>query len=412
MKRKIILLGMICLLAYSVCAAQTANTLTVLGRNPFHKPPLTSEEDLRAMVREKQSEIKTGFELAGQPELFDPFMAQFPEAKIERIDFAKGETLRWMFYKRGGKGKVRVVKNVTWGGDESFPAFEFFIDHDGSRYTFVVPFACGNLSLRDVTGVPAAAVPVAAAPPPPPPPTAPNQAPECRVTVTPQRAFCGQPITVDASTSTDPDGEISSVTVAFVDDQGQVVSEEVFDGAPFSREVAMPCGDNTLKVVVTDNDGAEATSAVCQTGVVGLQRNRLLADAGYLYQRDPAHYLLLRAGLEHRLSEELSLLFMVGASPRLSGSDGASAGILDLLVNYSWPRVFVSAGVGAWVTSGDADNDAENSQMDLIADIGTRIYGEPEAFNVSLFGEARSGVDELDNMGKYGRFGLGLRFRF
>ena len=49
---------MIFVLAYSVCAAQTANTLTVLGRNPFHKPPLTSEADLRAMVGYFQSEEK------------------------------------------------------------------------------------------------------------------------------------------------------------------------------------------------------------------------------------------------------------------------------------------------------------------------------------------------------------------
>jgi hypothetical protein len=408
LKRKLLLLSIIGMLVFSVCAAHAArNTLTVLGNNPFHKPPLATLEDLKTMVEEKASEIKTGFELAGQPELYDAFMAQFPDAKIEKIDFAKGETLQWMLYKRNGKGKVRVVRDVGWGSDEPFPAFELFIDKDGKRYNFVVPFACGNLSLRDVTDTPPEKA--AVVPPPPPPPPAPNQEPVCQVQVAPERAFCDQPITVDASQSTDPDGNISSVAIAFIDDQGNVVSEKTIDAAPFSGEVLMPCGNNTMKLVVTDNDGGEGT---CQASVVGIQRNRLVADAAYMYQFDPANYLLLRAGLEHRLSEQFSLLFMVGASPKLGGDDGASAFVLDFLANYSWSRVFASFGVGAWVTDGDEDNDAENSQMDLIADIGSRIYGEPEGFNISLFGEVRSGVDELNDIGKYGRFGVGLRFRF
>ena len=110
--------------------------------------------------------------------------------------------------------------------------------------------------------------------------------------------------------------------------------------------------------------------------------------------------------------QKFSVLGMIGGAPVISGDDGANAFTLDVLANYSWSRVFIAAGIGAWITDGDNDLEGENSQLDLIGDIGARIYGEPDAFNVSLFGEVRAGADELDKMHRYARYGVGLRFRF
>ena len=68
--------------------------------------------------------------------------------------------------------------------------------------------------------------------------------------------------------------------------------------------------------------------------------------------------------------------------------------------------------MGGWLTSGDDDLETENSQLDIIAAFGARVYGEPDEFNASLFVEARSGVDEMSDFGDYGRLGFGVRFRF
>ena len=43
------------------------------------------------------------------------------------------------------------------------------------------------------------------------------------------------------------------------------------------------------------------------------------------------------------------------------------------------------------------------------------IFGEKDEFNISLFIEARNGIEEIDSistMSSFGRWGGGLRFRF
>ncbi len=317
------------LLLLSVCVAQAANILPVLGRNPFYKPSLTSVDDLKVMIRDRHGEVMEGLKIAGQPELVESFVEQFPRARIKTVEYEKGQTFQWMFYKRKGQGAVRVMKDVTWAGEKSFAGYEFFIDRDGHRYTFVVPLICGNLSLKAIAAVPA------------------------------MQEAAPAPVVKEATPVQEtPDRET----------------------APVVTEAAGPF--------------------------------RFVADAGYLHQFDPANYAFVRFGFEYECSEQLSFLAMMGGAPRVHGADGRSAALFDFLAQYSWSRVFAGVGLGAWITSGDDDLDTEDTDIDIIANIGTRIYGEPDGFNTSLFLEARSGIDELGDFSKYGRVGVGLRFRF
>ena len=103
---------------------------------------------------------------------------------------------------------------------------------------------------------------------------------------------------------------------------------------------------------------------------------------------------------------------MVGGAGHVDGTDGKSAFLIDALAEYKWSRYYVDFGVGGWITDGDDDNPAEDSQLDFILGLGARVYGEPEAFNTSLFIEIRSAFDEFDELAEYGRFGFGVRFRF
>ena len=404
MKKQIVAVVGSLLLLCSVSMVQAATTLMEIGRSPFHQPPLTSPADLITMVQTKAAEVEKGFALAGRSDLYEPFMAQLPGADIQTVNFEKGSYFEWMFYKKKGKGSVKVVRDVTWGNDKTFPGFQFDITQDNVIYTFVVPLGCGNVALmsgRTVEPVPAA--PVVVAPPP-------NQAPQCGMTVSSVRAFCGEIITVDASGSTDSDGDIAKMTIAFVDDQGQVVSEKVIDGG-LVAQVPVPCGTNKLKVTLEDNDGAVSEPSQCVADVTGMKRIRGIADVGYYRQFDPAHYLFGRVGLEYLLNEDWSLLGLIGGAGQIGGYDGDHALLIDALAEYKFAsRYFVDFGVGGWITDGNQDLDTEDSQLDGILGFGARVYGEPDAFNVSLFAEVRSAFDE--NLYEYGRFGVGVRFRF
>ena len=402
--------------AVSVClltgAVQAATTLQVIGRSPFYQPPLTSVDDLKQMIQTVETDVKRGFDLTPQADLFPAFMDQVFGAEIETVAFEKGSTFEWMLYKKKGKGAVRVVKDVTWGSENPFTGYKFYIDNDGNRYTFAVPLGCGNIAFMGMSAIPVVALapPVVVSTPTPLP--AANQPPRCRMVVTPTRAFCGEMITIDATSSTDADGNVEKMSVVFVDSQGQVVSEKTLDGPVLQTEAAIPCGDNTLKVTVTDNDGEDGASPECTVDVAGISRVGFLADVGYSHQFDPGHYLFGRIGLEYKFTEDWSLLGLVGGAVQYDGLDGESAFLIDALAEYKWSRYYVDFGVGGWITDGDDDNPAENSQLDLIVGLGARVYGEPDAFNTSLFVEVRSATDELDELGEYGRFGFGVRFRF
>lgn len=389
---------LLCLLAP---AANAANTLKELGRHPFITPPLTSIEDLKTMVSNHQQDLQQGFIAAGQPDLYKAFIEQFPSAHIETLEYGPGEQFQWMLYKRNGKGTVRVARDITWGGEKPFTGFQLTVEKGATRHTIVIPLICGNLALKDSSDIPPVAVV-----------TPPNQSPECKAAITPTRTFCGEPVLIDGNGSSDKDGTIAAMHISVIDKEGNVVSEQAVEEQPLTHEMAMPCGNNTVRVTVTDNQGAEATSASCESELVGTKRTLPVADVGYFRQFDPGDYLFGRVGLEHRFTEQFSILGMVGGSLHVKGSDGDSALLLDVLGNYSWEKFFVSFGLGGWISSGDNDLDAEDSGLDLICDIGTRIYGEEDGFNASLFLEVRSATDELDNMVKYGRYGLGLRMRF
>ena len=70
--------------------AQAATTLRVIGRSPFYQPPLTSVADLKEMIQTKETDVKRGFDLTPQADLFSAFMDHIFKAEIETVAFEKG----------------------------------------------------------------------------------------------------------------------------------------------------------------------------------------------------------------------------------------------------------------------------------------------------------------------------------
>ena len=96
---------------------------------------------------------------------------------------------------------------------------------------------------------------------------------------------------------------------------------------------------------------------------------------------------------------------LLGGSLRWSGHDGGSAFTADAMLDYHWLGG-VSTGLGAGYWSGN------DGQVDLLADVGFLVAGDPDGRNTSFFLEARLPLDQLEDIYNNGRFGLGLRFRF
>ena len=383
--------------------AQAETKLKQLGRNTFYTTELKSVDEFRQMVATSLPDLKEGFVKAGSADIFDDFVAQAGRSEnITVVEVKPGEKLQWMIFKKGKT--VKIVKDVVWTGKEPFSAFLLNVDKAGIRYTFVVPARCGNVSLALTGPMPAVVQdPV------------PNVAPYCQVTVTPLNVGSGKDVTIDASQSIDSDGSISSVLIQ-VKDAGNTVVKKKMNKPPFIHQMTMPePGDYTIQVSVTDDKGLESSSPKCEVtritvtstnaAVVAPHRGNFVADAGYLYQADPAEYLLFRIGYDYYLNESFSLLGMVGAAPVIDGIDDTDSFMIDFTANYHQDRMFYGAGVGFWSSSTD-------DRADFIVNLGYRVYGEVDHFNISLFAEGRAAFDQFDELADYGRIGGGLRFQF
>lgn len=395
MKKKLLLLMGVCLVMTFASSAFAAVTLKRLGNHPFHLPPMTTEAELRTMVEKNSEALQTGFTKAGNPELYTDFAAQFPNAKIESVQIAPGQRFEWMLFRKNGKNPVMAVKDITWGGDAAFDAFRFYIDKDQQRYEFIVPALCGNLSLMAVEALPVAA-------------TAENQSPVCNMTLSNSEISCGQVITVDASGSTDSDGTIAEVVFQLLDASNTVVTEKIDKEAPFIQEFTIPCESSsyTVKAVVIDNNGAQSSPADCtQTVTVAKLRGGPVVDVGLAHQFDPASYVFARAGYEYPLTEKLTVMGLIGGFARFDGDDGDDAAFTaDALLTYYFnDKLFMGGGVGLWA--------GEESDADLIVNMGYLVYEKPGAFKTSIFVEGRCQADELISSNA-SRLGAGLRFQF
>jgi hypothetical protein len=394
LKSKLIILLSVFLLIGFTSSAYSATTLKKLGDHPFYTPPLTSVADLQTLVQKRSAKIEEGFKKAGAADLYPAFMEQFPNAKVESVVIAPGDTMQWMLFRKWGKGAIGVAKDITWGGKASFEAFRFVIQKDGKMYEFVVPYACGNIALKSVTA------PVAAAPV--------NQPPVCDLKLSSSEVKCGKVVTADASGSYDPDGTIASVSFKLVDGANNTVVEKVDTEAPYVQEITVPCQSDhySVQVVVTDDKGAQSSNAGCSQNIVAVKPvGGPVVALGYMYQFDPGNYVLARVGYDYAINEKLHALGLVGGAFQFHGYDGESALTLDGIMNYYiMPNVALGAGAGFW--SGD------DGRADLILNGSYMLPKDLLGLKTSVFVEGRCDFDELDDIGLSGRLGMGLMLHF
>lgn len=330
-QRKVLQFTVVVLVILLVCHNSWA--ISTLGRNPFYPNYINDAAGIKRALIETKADVQIGLQEAGNPELYEPLFSQLADIELKKVAYGKGQTFEWMFYRKNGKGRVRVDKGVIWESDEPLESYEFFLDVEGTRYILTVPAICGNLAL--VGSGPAPAKVPAAVPPPKP---------------------------------AEPTGETATPGVGTV-----------------PQEVVTPAATQKIPVLV---------------------------DGGYLNLLDPGHYAFARVGLEYPLNESFSIIGMIGGALQFDGEDGDDAFIADVFANYRFSRFFVALGLGAWVSAGDDDLDSEDTDLDVILNLGARLFGEPDGFNTSLFVEVRSAVDEMDDFDLYGRVGGGLRFSF
>ncbi|MCW5211832.1 hypothetical protein VU04_02855 [Desulfobulbus sp. TB] len=208
-----------------------------------------------------------------------------------------------------------------------------------------------------------------------------------------------------------------------IPEEDPIVSHEITcDECPAECR-KLDCPDDDF--IPTQQPTSKPTQQSKPTSTSTVRPLRFIGDLGYLHLLDPAEFLFARLGVQYSPYtrthyagtpyENISYLLMIGSAPKLSGSDGASALLLDGIAQYNFSDAFdgfVGIGLGAWISAGDEDFDDQDSDLDILLNAGARVYGEPDKFNASVFLEARSAIDELSDISDYGRVGIGIRFQY
>jgi hypothetical protein len=135
-----------------------------IGRYKFIpiKAGTPAPEIMKVIAEEYAGDIQRGFDLAGYPNLYPPFMEQVRQSIFTKTELAVGSRMAWMIFRSGGK--IKVVHDLEWAGQDPLPIFVFSIQEGDQKYEIIMPESCGNISL-----LPGGPVRVPAAPPQPPP---------------------------------------------------------------------------------------------------------------------------------------------------------------------------------------------------------------------------------------------------
>jgi hypothetical protein len=202
-RKLVVLFAVMALVVLTAISFAQTTKLKRIGLYTFVevKGQVPTPDVMKTLFERYADDIKTGFEMAGNAELYEPFMDQLKEAEFLDTTMPVGDTLQWMLFK--AQDKVKVARNVEWAGKDPLPIFVVKIKKDWKIYDFIIPKGCGNIALgKNVVDI----IPLAM----------------CSLAVVPERANVNDPITVDMSGTQ----FARSMSVEVYDAQGQKLATQ------------------------------------------------------------------------------------------------------------------------------------------------------------------------------------------
>jgi hypothetical protein len=154
-KWHLILIGLMILTSLNIFGE--TKKLRDVGRYRFIpiKAGAPASEIMNSILEKYAGDFERGFNLAGSPELYLPFMDRIRQSAYSERQLAVGDTMLWMVFR--SQGQIKVVHDLEWAGTEPLPVYSFSILSGDKKYEIVMPKSCGNISLQRVESVPATA---------------------------------------------------------------------------------------------------------------------------------------------------------------------------------------------------------------------------------------------------------------
>ena len=241
-----------------------------------------------------------------------------------------------------------------------------------------------------------------------------NFPPVSRLECSPCKDKILKPITLDATGSTDPDGQVIRIDFEITDEEGNLVDRFTDNEMPFSWEkVFEDKGVYTVTAIGTDDYGA--MSEPIQVEVIardGKKRLSFLLDAGALGARGQgtsySWYMTGRLGIVYQIFPgTLDIIISGGGAYTTESAPWKSFYNGSLLLNLHLGPVFIGAGAG--VTTNHKET-LSKSYGEAIANIGIDIFSIRRTKFSVLF-EAAGPVTDL-SFKDHHKLMVGFRFIF
>ncbi len=135
---------------FSLAANAETKKLRDIGRYKLVniRSDMPSQEIMQKIVDNFTGDIQNGFNLAGYSDLSLPLIEQIKQSAYEEKELAVGEKMVWMMFRSGGE--VKVVHDLEWAGNGPLSVYSFTVTNGDKSYEFIMPKACGNISLQSV----------------------------------------------------------------------------------------------------------------------------------------------------------------------------------------------------------------------------------------------------------------------
>jgi len=238
-----------------------------------------------------------------------------------------------------------------------------------------------------------------------------NAPPTCALTTScqPCKNMVGKPITIDASGSSDPDGQVTKADFAITDAAGNAVDKFMDSEAPFVWEKNFDTpGSYAITVVVTDDFGA--VSEPCRVALdVDRKRSYFLVEGVPFFARGShGPYLYGQLGWQYWLTpDKVEFTLAAGGAIPLKGDPWKTFFLADATINYHTGAFYFGGGVG-FTTAVKAEREAD---FEIVGRLGIDLFKNPNNMGGLIF-QLRWPVGSGRTFADNHKFGLGFRFLF
>jgi len=236
-----------------------------------------------------------------------------------------------------------------------------------------------------------------------------NFPPVCDLAVSAGAVEVGEPVTIDASGSSDPDGQVVRANFEIMDEAGNVADRYSISQKPFTWEkVFENPGSYSVTVVVTDDFGG--VSEPCRARIdVALKKFFILAGANKIWVRGSyGSYVAPSLGFLYRVVPgTLDLVLAGGGAINLRGDPWKSFFLADVTLNVNAGPAFFSGGVGF----NSKVKEERDSDFELIGGAGFNMLKGNSPF-AAIFGQVRVPVGSGRTFSDHHKFVIGFRFFF